>query len=67
VEGSNKELIPCVLEVMVGDEIQWLLGLLKIFIERPKNISQIKLFGRSIYFQLGHFASLTFKDLLRCQ
>ena len=33
VGSLNKILISCVLQVMVGDEIQWLLGVLKIFME----------------------------------
>ena len=44
-ECLNKQVVLRILKVMVGDEIQRLLGLLKIFIERPEGLSQVKFFG----------------------
>jgi hypothetical protein len=44
-ECLNKQVMLRILKVMVGDEIQRLLGLLKIFIEGPKGLSQVKFFG----------------------
>jgi hypothetical protein len=38
--------MPGILEVMVGDKIQGLLGLLKIFVEGPKGLGQVQFFGR---------------------